>query len=214
MSVFLKRMLGMALAPSRVFVHCNTGISRLIWDRNGVLVQSLNDTSHIPGAILSGGGENEGWWPSPGKTEIRRFGDIASEDSPAYRESLKLREEHLFKRESLTRMSYADLDERSIHFLAYKDDRLAGFVQYDPEGNRLRQLLVLSEFRGNGVGQELVAAVREEAMRHGQKHLFVHSWKDSSAFYAKCGFVLEGEPYLSHSIVCQRMRYPLHPACG
>jgi GNAT superfamily N-acetyltransferase len=205
MSVLLKRLLDMPLAPSRVFIHCNTGITRAIWDRKGVLVQGINDTRHIPSALLSGGGIDEGWWPKPKETVIHRYGDLALEAPQAHLESLKLREEHLFQRESLSAESYEEIDARSVHFIAFRFSKLAGFVQYDPVLNRLRQLFVLPSARGSRVGQELVRSVEQEALRHGKQTLFVNAWEESIGFYSKCGFVREGEPYRSNAVQCQRM---------
>ena len=56
-----------------------------------------------------------------------------------------------------------------------------------------------------------VERVKEEAVKLGEKILFVNCWVDSKGFYVKKGFIEVGLPYLSgdKQILCQRMQLQL-----
>jgi GNAT superfamily N-acetyltransferase len=94
---------------------------------------------------------------------------------------------------------YAETDRHSVHFFATSTsckerhgdaDVAIGTVQYDPDTNRLRQLIVDESFRSHKVGSRLVDAVKEEAIdRYRQEYLNVHAWLDSALFYVNHGFV-------------------------
>ena len=99
-----------------------------------------------------------------------------------------LRQLELLDAESKTMADYSESDSRSVHFVARDGEHLAGYVQYDPEGNRMRQIIVAAEYRGGDLGRILVEHVREEARRRGEDELCVHAWVRSLGFYLRVGF--------------------------
>ena len=68
-------------------------------------------------------------------------------------------------------------------------------MQYDPKLMRLRQLVVASQYRDQGIGKALVDAVRREHEGRGHtephqadRHLLVHAQEERAPFYERAGF--------------------------
>ena len=200
MAQLISRILGTELC---LIAHANTGFTQFLWDaQKGFLLRAINRIAHIPPSLLSGDGLEDGWWPTQKEwtLHIARLDTLPVAHPKLYAETVALRETHLLSHEGLKADAYQEIDVRSIHFLAFKKSALLGMVQYDPQLNRIRQLLVLPEARRQGIGRQLIQAVQREV-----PSLKVHAWQTSQAFYAQCGFIPEGEPYLSNGIWCQRM---------
>lgn len=193
MTRWLRRWLGVPWSRSLAFVHANTGITTLCHDRRaGLLLESLNDTGHLPATLRTGDGSG-GWYRyvSP-DLEIVRYGDWREIPDIVVGEIVELRK-GLFEREGLGLGDYRESDLRNVHFVARADGHVAGYVQYDPQLGRLRQMVVAPAFRGSGLGARLVEAVVEEARRSGRGELRVHAWVESVGFYRGVGFVEAGE---------------------
>ena len=126
---------------------------------------------------------------------ITRLAGARVASSPLWSSICALRET-LMDAEGTTAEQYRDIDVRSVHFVVATEGGAAGCVLYDPELNRLRQMIVASTRRGSGVGRELVQAVKAEAKKAGRSELLVHAWLQSRRFYARCGFRECGEPRL------------------
>ncbi|MCP3982189.1 MAG: GNAT family N-acetyltransferase [bacterium] len=127
------------------------------------------------------------------EAEITRYDGGVGVPRPVAAAVAHLRRRELLAPERKSLSDYSDSDARSVHFVARAGEQLAGYVQYDPEGRRLRQLIVASEYRAAGLGRALVAAVRDEGHRRGAPELRVHAWTDSVGFYRCVGFRPVGE---------------------
>ena len=84
---------------------------------------------------------------------------------------------------------------------AYREERLIGLLGFRPvltlaRGDYLHvdDLIVLSGYRGRGIGQRLMAFALEEARRRGFSEVFLDSGPDAVAFYERLGFVLHWTP--------------------
>jgi len=88
----------------------------------------------------------------------------------------------------------AEQIERGEVLVAEFDDRLAGFaVILENHGNaELDGLFVEPDLWRRGVGSALVEAAVGEARRKGLSLLTVVANPAAEAFYASCGFVVEG----------------------
>jgi len=135
---------------------------------------------------------------------------------------------------------YAESDARSVTIvcaLVGLDERAIGHVQYDPLTRRLRQMLVMPQFRRLGVGRALVqrvvavheARMAEEAGRDAKRpkledgtspqlpRLRVHAHLRSVQFYERVGFSrllaagveheLDGGVYVSNGVECVKLEY-------
>lgn len=99
-------------------------------------------------------------------------------------------------------------DEYETALIALVDGRLAGICllvlqEFEPLHDVspwLASLYVAPEYRKRGVARRLVAAIEDQARRHGVTRLHLYSG-DAEKFYLKCGWNLAeqgtagGEPY-------------------
>ncbi|HEY0054804.1 MAG TPA: GNAT family N-acetyltransferase [Pedobacter sp.] len=87
-------------------------------------------------------------------------------------------------------------EEESIHFLATIDGVAAGTARWRKtgEGYKLQRFAVLKEFRGKGVGLELVKAVCADLPAEAE-YIYLHSQIQACSLYEKCGFEKEGPEF-------------------
>jgi predicted GNAT family N-acyltransferase len=74
---------------------------------------------------------------------------------------------------------------------------------------RIGRMAVLKVWRGSGVGAAMLAALMAEAKRRGLKGVYLHSQSHAKDFYARQGFIIEGEEYLEAGIPHIGMRASL-----
>ncbi len=68
-----------------------------------------------------------------------------------------------------------------------------------PDG-RIGRMAVLSGWRGQGVGAAILSQLIEVARERGDADVRLHAQTHAVAFYAKFGFVAEGDEYLEAGI--------------
>jgi len=87
-------------------------------------------------------------------------------------------------------------EEVSTHFLASLDHVPAGACRWrkTEAGFKLERFAVLQEFRGQGVGQALVAAVLAD-LPVNASYVYLNAQLDAVGLYAKFGFVAEGPQF-------------------
>lgn len=204
----LRLWMGVPASGRFGLIHGNCGITEFSWEAcRGELMLGLNMQDHIPVDLRSSHQPHQGWWNIvPPLVRIERFQDFSENASLLYAQALEARQQYLFPVDGGCLEDYRLSDKRGIHFIALSNERLAGLVQYDPELNRLRQMLVLPDFRGLGVGYDLVESVVKECEKHNNRELWVHAWSVSRDFYRKAGFISQGEEYESNGIKCQKMK--------
>ena len=100
-------------------------------------------------------------------------------------------------------------DAVSIHALAYvgkgASNHAVGTGRLLPDGH-IGRMAVLREWRGRGVGRELLRALMQRARQRGDKEVVLSSQVHAMGFYASEGFVPEGPVYLEAGIDHQDMR--------
>ena len=89
-----------------------------------------------------------------------------------------------------------EFEEESIHFLASIDDIPAGTDRWrrTNEGYKLERFAVLNDFRGKGLGQELVRAVLAD-LPIGADCVYLHAQVTAMGLYEKFGFQKMGSPF-------------------
>ncbi len=82
-----------------------------------------------------------------------------------------------------------EFEDESIHFLATVDDIPAGAARWrkTDKGYKLERFAVLAEFRGMGVGQELVKAVLAD-LPADANYIYLHAQIQAMGLYQKLGF--------------------------
>ncbi|HVF81049.1 MAG TPA: GNAT family N-acetyltransferase [Flavisolibacter sp.] len=122
--------------------------------------------------------------------------DWGSDD---YKNVLKLREEVLRKPLGL-HFSDEELQKEkgNMHMGAYEDDRMLGccmLVQEGDETVRLRQMAVVNDVQGKGIGRALMQFAENLARDRGYKRITMHARKNAVGFYEKLGYKKIGEEF-------------------
>ena len=91
-------------------------------------------------------------------------------------------------------MELDEFDAVSCHALALADGQPVGTGRLLPDGH-IGRMAVLAGWRGCGVGAALLQALIDEAGRRGVARLVLSAQTHALGFYARFGFVPEGEVY-------------------
>lgn len=91
-------------------------------------------------------------------------------------------------------MELDEFDALSCHALALADGRPVGTGRLLPDGH-IGRMAVLEGWRGQGVGAAVLQALIAEADRRGMAQLALSAQTHALGFYARFGFVAEGEVY-------------------
>ena len=124
---------------------------------------------------------------------------IIDHGSPEYLQMVKLRDDILRKPLGLT-LSPAELEKEKDHLLisAYEDDQLLGccmLVEQDPQTVRLRQMAVLNDLQGKGIGKALMNFAENLARDRGYRTITMHARKNAIGFYEKMGYKIKGNEF-------------------
>lgn len=119
--------------------------------------------------------------------------------SPQYKHMLKLREDILRKPLGLS-FSPGELEKEKDNLLiaAYEDDQMLGccmLVEEDPKTVRLRQMAVINDLQGKGIGKALMNFSENLARDRGYKNITMHARKNAIGFYEKMGYRKKGEEF-------------------
>jgi predicted GNAT family N-acyltransferase len=102
------------------------------------------------------------------------------------------------------------LDPDCLHVLARDGEgRPIGTGRLTPE-RKIGRMAVLREWRGRGVGEALLQALIDEAVRNRIAEVRLHAQVSAMAFYAKHGFLPYGERFMEAGIEHQSMRRVLN----
>ena len=133
--------------------------------------------------------------------------------SDLYRRALALREAILRTPLglALTEEELAD-DARRQHFCATSHGAVVGTVSLKPLGRdtvQLRQMAVAEERRRERIGAELLARAEDWARAAGFRLMVLNARLGAEGFYARFGYLAEGEPFDENTIPHIRMTKPL-----
>lgn len=98
-----------------------------------------------------------------------------------------------------------DEDPVCVHALATLNREPVGTGRLTP-GGKIGRLAVLREFRGRGIGARMLRMLLAEARHRDLREVYLHSQVTAVPFYAKFGFVAEGEEFAEAGIPHRRMR--------
>lgn len=130
--------------------------------------------------------------------------------SQPYLDLVRLR--HLVLREPLgLDFSEEDLaDEEGEAILGIeKDGEWIACVHLKPaesESLKLRQMAVDPRYQGLGIGESLILAAEEMCNPLGYSDIFLHARETAVGFYEKCGYSVEGEPFVEVGLPHRLMR--------
>lgn len=141
----------------------------------------------------------------PGVTDVIE----AAYGTPLYRKALDFRYEHLRRPLGLV-WSEEDLcgEDAQFHFIVRRGDLFLGCVVFKPLDTGhvlLRQMAVAPECRGQGIGEALVRDCLERMKERGYAQVVSHVRETARGFYAKLGFVPQGEIFIQATLPTIRM---------
>ena len=129
--------------------------------------------------------------------------------SNLHRQSLDMREAVLRKPLgfTLTEEERAD-DTLRRHFCAIAQGTVVGSVSLKPvdsETVQLRQMAVTEDRRREGIGARLLVRAEEWARGEGYRLIVLNARLGAESFYAKFGYLAQGEPFDENTVPHIRM---------
>jgi len=102
-----------------------------------------------------------------------------------------------------------EFDDEATHFLATADGVPAGAARWrkTDKGYKLERFAVLKQFRGTGIGQELVKAVLANLPADAD-YVYLHSQTQAVPFYERLGFIKSGPEFEEAGIWHYKMIRP------
>ena len=124
---------------------------------------------------------------------------IIDHGTPEYERMILLRDEILrkplgihFSKEELEK------EQHNLHIAAYEDDQMLGccmLVEEQPQTVRLRQMAVMNDLQGKGIGRALMQFAENLARDRGYKRITMHARKNAAGFYEKMGYRKIGKEF-------------------
>ncbi len=129
---------------------------------------------------------------------------IIDHGSKEYQQMIKLRDDVLRKPLGIG-FDSAELESEKENMLigAFEDDDMLGccmLVEEKPGTVRLRQMAVLNDLQGKGIGRALMNFAENLARDSGYKILSMHARKNSIGFYEKMGYNIKGDEFVEITI--------------
>jgi predicted GNAT family N-acyltransferase len=105
-------------------------------------------------------------------------------------------------------MELDEIDEKSLHAVAFDEGKAVATGRLLPDGH-IGRMAVLREWRGRGIGGQILARLMDEARARGDREVVLSAQVHATAFYRMHGFVEEGAEYLEAGIPHRQMRRSL-----
>ncbi len=119
--------------------------------------------------------------------------------SPEYQQMVQLRNDILRKPLGLSfQPDELEKEKDDILIAAFEDDRMLGccmLIEADPGTVRLRQMAVLNNLQGKGIGKALMQFAENIARDRGFRRITMHARKSAIGFYEKLGYSVSGEEF-------------------
>ncbi|HUQ66348.1 MAG TPA: GNAT family N-acetyltransferase [Flavitalea sp.] len=133
--------------------------------------------------------------------------------TPEYQQMVQLRNDILRKPLGLA-FQKEELDKENDDILigAFEDDKMLGccmLIETEPGTVRLRQMAVLNNLQGKGIGRALMQFAENIARDRGYRKITMHARKSATGFYEKLGYNISGgefvEVTLPHVVMEKRL---------
>lgn len=120
--------------------------------------------------------------------------------SPEYSQMVQLRTDILRKPLGLT-LSPEELENEKDDILiaAFEEEKMLGccmLIETEPNTVRLRQMAVLNNLQGKGVGRALMQFAENIARDRGYRFIMMHARKTATGFYEKLGYEIKGTDFV------------------
>ncbi|MGI0482767.1 GNAT family N-acetyltransferase [Geminocystis sp. CENA526] len=128
-------------------------------------------------------------------------------ESEEYYQAKQIRQEYLRTPLNLV-FTDEDLetDRSACHVVAYDEDKIIGCVLGIPEDEKvkIRQMLVIPEYRHQGIGSLLLTKIEKIFCELNIKYFYLHARLESLEFYRKNGYIPTGDIFMEVGIPHQR----------
>ena len=129
---------------------------------------------------------------------------IIDHGTKEYQDVVRLRDEILRKPLGL-KFTPEELEKEkdNLHIAAYEDEQMLGcckLVEEDPQTVRLRQMAVMNDLQGKGIGRALMQFAENLARERGYRKITMHARKNATGFYEKMGYRKQGEEFTEITI--------------
>ena len=129
---------------------------------------------------------------------------IIDHGTAEYHQMVKLRDDILRKPLGLG-FTPEELESEKDNMLiaAFEDERILGccmLVEEQPGTVRLRQMAVLNDLQGKGIGRALMNFAENMARDRGYKILRMHARVNAVGFYEKVGYKVSGDQFVEVTI--------------
>ena len=134
---------------------------------------------------------------------------IIDHGSEEYQKMVKLRDDILRKPLGLG-FTKDELEEEKDNMLiaAFEEDDILGccmLVEEKPGTLRLRQMAVLNDLQGKGIGRALMNFAENIARDRGYKIMSMHARKNAIGFYEKMGYKVSGNEFIEVTLPHYKM---------
>ncbi len=129
---------------------------------------------------------------------------IIDHGSEEYQLMVKLRDDILRKPLGLT-FTPEELEKEKENMLiaAFEEEQILGccmLVEEPPSGIRLRQMAVLNDLQGKGIGRALMNFAENLARDRGFRAVTMHARKNAVGFYEKMGYRVTSDEFTEVNI--------------
>lgn len=134
--------------------------------------------------------------------------------SPQYEQMRRLRIQVLLNPIGIP-ATFIQTEKEKDDFLigAFEDAEMIGCCVLTPKDNQtvqLRQMAVIPDRQGTGIGAAIVAFAEKTAIEKSFKTLLLHARSHVTQFYLKCGYTIIGEPFeevgIEHRIMQKQLQ--------
>lgn len=101
-------------------------------------------------------------------------------------------------------LEWDDADTGAMHFIALVDGHAVGTARLLDDG-RIGRMAVLSDWRRRGVGRALLEMAVGQARQRGDARVWLEAQTHAIGFYARQGFITDGEIFMDAGIAHRRM---------
>ncbi|MFD2918831.1 GNAT family N-acetyltransferase [Terrimonas rubra] len=129
---------------------------------------------------------------------------IIDHGSAEYEQMVRLRDDILRKPLGLSfSAEELELEKNNILIAAFEDDLMLGccmLIDKEPPTVRLRQMAVLNNLQGKGIGRALMNFAENLSRDRGYKTITMHARKVAVGFYERVGYQVTGDEFIELNI--------------
>ena len=124
---------------------------------------------------------------------------IIDHGSKEYAQMVQLRTDILRKPLGMTfTPEELEKEKENIHIAAFEDDKMLGccmLIRQEDKEIRLRQMAVLNNLQGKGIGKAILIFAENIARDLGYKEITMHARKTAEPFFEKLGYRVIGDEF-------------------